>query len=90
IINSSYPYYRRRKNSIYITKRVGSKHIFIYNNIIVPYNLYLVFKYRYYINLEIYSIVNIIKYIYKYLYKGINRTIIEFTNPDEIQRYILI
>jgi hypothetical protein len=42
----------------------------------MPYNPYLTKKYRAYINIEILANVNAIKYIYKYIYKGVNKATI--------------
>lgn len=64
--------------------------VFIYNNIIVPYNPYLILKYIYYINIKIYSIINIIKYIYKYIYKGTDKITFKFIELDEYKYYIFI
>ncbi|KAK3492687.1 uncharacterized protein B0T23DRAFT_316431, partial [Neurospora hispaniola] len=55
------------------------------NRVVVPYNLYLVLKYKYYINVEVCSIVNTIKYIYKYIYKGMDRTIVEIIELDKFK-----
>ena len=57
---------------------------------VVPYNFYLFLKYKYYINIEVYSIVDTIKYIYKYIYKGTDRIIVEIIEPDEFKYYISI
>ena len=42
----------------------------------MPYNLYLSYKYYTYINIKIYASMQAIKYIYKYIYKGSNYTIV--------------
>ncbi len=40
------------------------------NRWIVPYNLHLVTKYHAHINVEICSSISVVKYLYKYVYKG--------------------
>ena len=42
----------------------------------VPYNLYLCVKYNSHINVEICSSVKVVKYLYKYVYKGHDHAII--------------
>ncbi len=42
------------------------------NQWIVPYNLHLVTKYHTHINMEICSSISTIKYLYKYVYKGLD------------------
>ncbi len=52
---------------------------------IMFYNLYLIRKYNAHINTKIYASVQIIKYIYKYVFKSVNRTILQIqNNNDEI------
>ncbi len=59
-----YLLYRRRNNRTIIDNRW-----------IVSYNLYLYQKYNCHINVKIYLSIRLIKYLYKYVYKG----------PDHIQ-----
>ncbi len=49
------------------------------NQWIVPYNLHLVTKYHAHINVEICSSISLVKYLYKYVYKGPDRatTVVE-------------
>ncbi len=56
---------------------------------IVPYSPYLIWKYRCHINLEWVASIKAIKYIYKYIYKGHDRTTMEFrTCQDEVRQYL--
>ena len=62
----------------------------VYNNYqVVSYNLYLLQKYYYYINIKIYTIVQAIKYIYKYIYKSSDYIIAIVSSIDnEITYYV--
>jgi hypothetical protein len=62
-----YPEYWRRQTRIFVdpkTQRV------VDNRWIVPYNLHLATKYHAHINMEICSSIYVVKYLYKYVYKG--------------------
>ena len=59
------------------------------NEWVVLYNPYLTWKYKAHINVEVCGTIRAIKYIYKYIYKGSDRSTMEFqTNVDEIKRYV--
>ena len=56
---------------------------------VVLYNLYFSAKYRAYINVKVYTSVQAIKYINKYIYKGNNCTTIQLLdNNNEINKYL--
>ena len=55
---------------------------------VVPYNPFLSAKYDCHINVEVCISVKAIKYIHKYIYKGHDRTTLEFTGQDEIKQYL--
>jgi len=64
--------YRRRQTRIFVdpkTQRV------VDNRRIVLYNLHLATKYHAHINVEICSSIYAVKYMYKYVYKGLDRAI---------------
>jgi hypothetical protein len=68
-----YPEYRRHQTRIFVdpkTQRV------VDNRWIVPYNLHLATKYHAHINMEICSSIFVVKYLYKYVYKGLDRAIV--------------
>jgi hypothetical protein len=59
------------------------------NRWVVCYSKFLIWKYRCHINVESIASVKAVKYIYKYVYKGHDRTTIKFdTAHDEIQHYL--
>ena len=61
----------------------------MYNNRqIVPYNPYLIRRYKAHINVEICTTVQAIKYIYKYVYKERDKVTLKIADTDEIKRYV--
>jgi hypothetical protein len=84
IINSDgYLKYRRRRTVDGVDMQWGDEGMYD-NRWIVPYNLYLIRRYK----AQVYIIVQAVKYIYKYVYKGRDRAILEIANTDEIRRYV--
>ena len=95
-----YPEYKRRSPEqggaeVVVTKQY--KEMLVTNGLVVPYNPGLLLKYNCHINVEICSTVRSVKYLYKYVYKGADRSTvtIERTNKDgtkkkrnEIKEYI--
>ena len=71
--DDAYPVYRRRsptEKGNTFTKYIRSKkHVFT-NGDVVPYNKYLLFKYKCHINVECVHSVCAIKYLFKYILKG--------------------
>jgi hypothetical protein len=74
--NKGYPVYMRRKNQQTID-RLG-KHTNITSQWVVPYNPYLLLKYQCHLNVEICTSIKSFKYIYKYIFKGGDRTEVKF------------
>src|SRR5450432_3446836 len=73
IVEDGYLQYRRRNDGRTFTKpKPGAlgQVVVCDNSWVVPYNLYLLQKFRYHINVEICATVYVIKYIHKYIYKG--------------------
>jgi hypothetical protein len=56
------------------------------NRHVVPYNAYLLLKYNCHINVEICFSIRCVKYMYKYVYKGHDRSNILI--EDEIQSFL--
>jgi len=69
----SYSIYKYRNNG----RTVEVRGIWLDNRWVVPYNPYLITKYDCYINMKICSSITIIKYLFKYIFKGHDRVIIE-------------
>jgi hypothetical protein len=83
-----YPQYRRRDDGRTVEK--GGIHFT--NRDIVPYNPYLSSKYDCHINVEIATGILAVKYLYKYVYKGHDRTCFSIEKDqdvpvDEIKRF---
>ena len=57
------------------------------NEWVVPFNPYLSVKYQAHINVEICAMIIAVKYIYKYILKGSDRSTLE-TMIDEIKEYV--
>jgi hypothetical protein len=70
------------------------------NRWVVPYNVYLSTKYDAHINVEVCNNIHAVKYIFKYVYKGHDRAIVEISRHnddategnvveiDEIKKYL--
>lgn len=91
--DNHYPTYRRQNNGRSIS--VGNYQLD--NHWIVPYNGYLSGLYNCHINVEICSSITAVKYLFKYVYKGFDRAIVEISNNnnngntnenDEIRQYL--
>jgi hypothetical protein len=62
--------YRHRQICIFIDPKMQRV---VDNRWIVPYNLHLATKYHAHINMEICSSISAVKYLFKYVYKGLDR-----------------
>ncbi|XP_044272021.1 uncharacterized protein LOC123015966 [Tribolium madens] len=64
-------YYRRRRlNGRTIQIRRNNHHYVVDSRFVVPYNPYLLLKYRTHINIEACTSTGTVKYLYKYFFKG--------------------
>ena len=82
---NGFPMYRRRAGGTFQKSNSG----FIFDNRwVIGYNKHLSRKYKAHINVEICSSVAAIKYLYKYIFKGQDRTTAKLQNIDEIQQFI--
>jgi hypothetical protein len=81
----SYPELRRRRpydgHFQVVIKRNGKDYT-INNSWVVPYNPYLLMKYRAHINVEIVNSISAIKYLHKYIYKGGSKAIVEHVRSN--------
>jgi hypothetical protein len=71
---NSYPVYRRRDNG---RQHIGRGGWHFDNRWVVPYNPFLTLRYNCHINVEVCSSVAAVKYLYKYVYKGHDRAMME-------------
>ncbi|CAJ2651910.1 unnamed protein product [Trifolium pratense] len=93
IDEDGYPSYRRRDTGVVVEKS-GVK---LDNGFVVPYNPFLLMRYQAHINVEACNKSNVIKYLFKYVNKGHDRSNIEISNGkrvakntecvDEIKKY---
>lgn len=93
IDEDGYPSYKRRDTGVVVSKG-GVK---LDNRSVVPYNPYLLMRYKAHVNVEYCNKSNAIKYLFKYVNKGPDRSHIKITNGssishqeepiDEIKRY---
>ena len=86
-----YPIYRRRSPENGGISFVAESGITIDNRWVVPYNPYLTLKFNAHINVEICNTVQVLKYLFKYVYKGHDKTSVALEktiNPNEIARYL--
>ena len=85
LIEGGYPIYRRRIMNG--RKFLSSRGQEIDNRWIVPYNPYLLLKYNCHINVEITSSLKSIKYLFKYLHKGLDMARLNVSVVDNVQVY---
>jgi len=50
---------------------------------VVPHNNYLLTKYDAHINIEVYNNIRVVKYLFKYVYKGHDRVTIEISRQND-------
>src|SRR5947207_6842589 len=82
--DDGYPIYRRSNNG---RTFVSSNGVQLDNRWVVPYCPYLSKRYNAHINVEICSSISAFKYLFKYVYKGGDRTTVVL-QTDEIQDYV--
>ncbi|XP_022885426.1 uncharacterized protein LOC111401769 [Olea europaea var. sylvestris] len=87
--DNSYPQYSCRNDG----QQVKVRGHLLDNKWVVPYNPYLTAKYDRHINIKICSTVKVVKYLYKYVYKGHDRITFSINDNeqdvdiDEISKY---
>ncbi|KAI7960258.1 hypothetical protein MJO29_005326 [Puccinia striiformis f. sp. tritici] len=83
-VEDSYPLYQRRDTGTSIDK---AGHTFN-NQHVVPYNKFLLAKYKSHINVEIPYGVLATKYLFKYICKGVDRSALELKSGDETLKFV--
>ncbi|XP_073024169.1 uncharacterized protein [Primulina eburnea] len=74
-----YAIYRRRNDG----RTVDIRRAKLNNQWVVPYNPYLLLRYDCHINVEICSGLTVIKYLYKYIYKGHDKIAVHIASGNE-------
>ncbi|XP_021740112.1 uncharacterized protein LOC110706503 [Chenopodium quinoa] len=83
-----YPIYRRRETG----EKVVIRNVELDNQWVIPYNPYLSLLFDCHINVEVCSTIKVVKYLYKYVYKGHDRisyNVVSCNNEvvDETKKY---
>ncbi|CAF0714504.1 unnamed protein product [Brachionus calyciflorus] len=73
--NNTYPIYKRSEKNAE-------------NKWVIPYNPYLTTKYNCHINVEICNFVTAVKYLFKYVYKGHDKSLITINTNDPKQQTV--
>ena len=88
--DDSYPLYRRRPpgqnghtGHIYVSS--AKKSMEIDNRYVVPYNPYLLLRFKSHINVEYCASIKAVKYLYKYIFKGTDQATISFQEDNNVQ-----
>ncbi|XP_057418412.1 uncharacterized protein LOC130712602 [Lotus japonicus] len=88
-----YPTYRRRNTGVFVERR----DVQLDNGYVVPYNAKLLMKYQAHINIEYCNKSNCIKYLFKYINKGVdrrlpfhmpNKQVVLYGNEEPIDRVV--
>jgi hypothetical protein len=84
LVEDSYPNYRRRNDGRTFVKNGNVFH----NGHVVPYNKYLLLRYDCHINVEIPYGIRALKYLFKYITKGVDRSSMRMSEGDETRKFI--
>ena len=85
MLADTYPLYRRRNNGIQLVKNA----CIMDNRDVVPYSPFLTKKFDAHINVEVVSSIRLVKYMYKYVYKGHDSANLDLTDAnDEIRAHV--
>jgi hypothetical protein len=89
IEKNEYSKYKRRNDERTWIVLFFEDRTFVFDNRwIVSYNSYLSLRYKIHINVKICTIVKIIQYVYKYVYKNDDQTTLQIDENDEIVRHL--
>ncbi|MBW0539508.1 hypothetical protein O181_079223 [Austropuccinia psidii MF-1] len=79
ISNDAYPVYRCRQGS----SLISGSHVYT-NQDVIPYNKYLSLRYQCHVNVEIPYVIKVLKYLYKYICKGEDKSAFNLEVDDEM------
>lgn len=85
-LSNGFPQYKRRDNRkkrIHSKIKLNGKFLLLDNSMVVPYNAYLLKRYNCHINVEYCSSISSIKYIYKYIHKGLDKAFVKIKTKNE-------
>ena len=85
-VEDAYPSYRRRSSQKggHTCTKCSNGHCTVFDNRhVVPYNPYLTQKYNCHINIEHLYSIETVKYIYKYILKGIDQATVKLSTTDD-------
>ncbi|GMR34610.1 hypothetical protein PMAYCL1PPCAC_04814, partial [Pristionchus mayeri] len=74
----------RPDDGVKVKKSVNRNMVDVDNRYVVPYNAFLLNKYGCHINVEAVTTVDVVKYIYKYIYKGFDRVLMSFIECSQV------
>ncbi|XP_023311823.1 uncharacterized protein LOC108913689 isoform X2 [Anoplophora glabripennis] len=85
--------YKRPNNGRTLTIRANNRNCILDNRWIVPYNPYILLKYKCHINIEACATTQCVKYLYKYLFKGVDLALVRINvenqaNYNEVENYL--
>jgi hypothetical protein len=83
-VDGTYPIYRRRENGPTIQKFTTQFN----NGSVVPFNKYLSLMFECHINVEVPVSSSAIKYLYKYITKGHDRSYLKIQEEDETKAFV--
>ncbi|XP_004308375.1 PREDICTED: uncharacterized protein LOC101294118 [Fragaria vesca subsp. vesca] len=88
--NDAYPIYRRRASRLPVPLcRRGDT--MVDNRWVVPYNPWLLLRYDCHVNVEVCGSIKSVKYLYKYVYKGLDKVAMQVQSDldnDEIRQFV--
>ncbi|KAD4178348.1 hypothetical protein E3N88_26939 [Mikania micrantha] len=77
--DNAYPLYRRRNNGMKVDVRGHT----VDNRRVVPYNPRLLMMFNCHMNVEVCSSIKSVKYLFKYVYKGHDKQVIQIDQKDQ-------
>jgi hypothetical protein len=84
VVDGSYPVYLRRDDG----QEVKKANLVFTNQHVVPFNKFLTLMFKAHINVEIPVNSRAVKYLYKYITKGHDRSHLSLKKPDKTKAYL--